>query len=168
MKRLLVLAVVAVFVAVVPASSAVATPPDRFPTGNTPVSFAAGDVCPFALSVEPVVDREVTTLHYDSQGNLRWISITGFLSARFTNTDAGKSMVINISGPGKITFLEDGTAVLDASGRWAFYNRSIDNPPSQLILNTGHVVLHQSPIPPNPVTIVQRTGRARNLCPALA
>ena len=168
MKRFVVLAVATCLLVVAQGGSALARPPIRFPTANQPVDFAAGVVCPFAFHVQPLVDREVTTLHFDSKGDLRWVAITGFLSVRVTNTDSGRSIDVNISGPGKITFRPDGTLVLKATGNWLLFQRSVDDPPNELLLNSGHVVLTMSPHPPGSVTIVQRTGSVRDLCPVLA
>jgi hypothetical protein len=168
MKRGAVLAAVSLLVVLIQSPSAVANPPVRFPTANQPVDFAAGLVCPFPIRAVPVVDREVTTLHFDSHGDLRWIGVTGFLSIRVTNTDSGRSLLVNISGPGKFTFRPDGTVVLKATGNWLLFQRSFDNPPNQLLLNSGHVVLAISPNPPGPATIVHRTGSSRDLCPVLA
>ena len=167
MKRFTFLAVTGLLLVFLQGGSAIAKPPIRFPTANQPVDFAAGEICPFGVHVQPFVDREVTTLHFDSHGQLRWIAITGFLSVRVRNTDSNRSITVNISGPGKITFRPDGTAVLKASGNWLFFQRSVDDPPNELLLNSGHALLVASPDPPNPVTIVRRTGTSQDLCQVL-
>ena len=167
MKRsVLFLLAAAVTVTLAPTGRAFANPPTRVPTLNQPVDFSAGDVCPFAVHVQPITDREVSTSHYDAEGNLRWIGVTGFLDVQVTNTDTGNSMLVNISGPGKFTFRSDGTVVLNAVGNWLLFQRATDSPPSEMLLNSGHILTTFSPT--GVATILHRTGSGQNLCGALA
>jgi hypothetical protein len=167
MRRFVVVAVAAFAVAFVLGGNAMANPPTRVPTANQPVDLAAGDVCAFNVHVQPVVDKEVSTSHYDADGNLRWIGVTGSLVVRVTNTDSGASALVNISGPGRFTFLPDGTVMLDATGNWLVFQRAIDTPSHEMLLNSGHMVVAFAPTPGNPATILQRTGHAENFCSEL-
>jgi hypothetical protein len=74
---------------------------------------------------------------------------------------------VNISGPGRFTFLPDGTLMLHATGNWLFFERAIDTPPNEMLLNSGHIVANLGSAPGDPVVIQQQTGHARNLCNAL-
>lgn len=167
MRKAVLLAAAVFVVALVPGGTALAYPPDRVPTANQPVDLAAGDVCAFNVHVEPVVDKEVSTSHYDSAGNLRWIGVTGRLIVEATNTDTGKSVRVNISGPGRFSFLPDGTLMLDATGNWLLFQRAIDTPSHEMLLNSGHIIANLGSAPGAPVVIQQRTGHASNLCNAL-
>jgi hypothetical protein len=84
---------------------------------------------------------------------------------RVTNLDTGTSRTENISGPGTITFLEDGTVVFKAVGNWLIFTLPTDNPPSVMFLNSGHVTISISP--DGILTVVSRTGHMEDLCAAL-
>jgi len=167
MRRAVLVAAAVFAVALIPGGTALAYPPDRVPTANQPVDLAAGDVCAFNVHVEPVVDHEVSTSHYDAAGNLRWIGVTGLLVVEATNTDTGASVRVNISGPGKFSFLADGSLILHATGNWLLFQRAIDTPSHEMLLNSGHIIANLGSAPGDPVTILQRTGHASNLCNAL-
>jgi hypothetical protein len=166
MKRLIGVAVSAGLLVMLPTSEAVAGKPIRIPTDNQSVEFAAGVVCPFAVGIEPVVDREVTTIFFDRDGKVTRIEITGSLVARIINRDTGASRIENTSGPGTITFLDDGTAVLKAVGTWLFFFRPIDHPASTMFINSGNMTLTISP--DGVITVVSRIGHMEDLCSALA
>jgi hypothetical protein len=96
-----VLAVVASAAVVV--SAAFADPPTRSPTGNGP--FTLSGLCSFDVQVTPLVDKEYTITFSDGA-----TIITGRLVERLTNATTGKSLVVNISGPGFVN--PDGTELV--------------------------------------------------------
>jgi hypothetical protein len=92
-----------------------ATKPDRVPAGNQSFTVGAGELCPFAIQWVPVVDREKFMVFYDRDGNFvrEWISGASF--TKLTNLDSGKSVILNTSGPGPLTF-NDGVLVIGGGG----------------------------------------------------
>lgn len=80
------------------------------------VTTTAGQVCPFALQQEVLVNQEYGIIFTDAAGQPTHIIITGRFVVRLTNLDSGNSMVLNASGPGTLTFNADGTLTLDAQG----------------------------------------------------
>jgi hypothetical protein len=75
--------------------------PVREPLVFEPITFDAGEVCPFAVTVETVANKEILKDFGDH------LIITGRLVARVTNDDTEKSVVLNVSGPAKVVFTED-------------------------------------------------------------
>jgi hypothetical protein len=99
MKRLLsfsaALAVVAASAAVL-ASGASADQPVRFPFSE-PDSFTLSGACSFDVQATLIANNQVET---DFSNGTTFI--TGRLVYQFTNATTGKSLVVNISGPGFI------------------------------------------------------------------
>jgi hypothetical protein len=167
MKRLFVMSLTVVAVALATAVAAWADKPDKFPAPGGSASFPAGFVCPFALSLEPVVDRATGTVHFDKQGDVRWFHGSGHLVYRYTNDDTGQSVDLNISGPGKQTEGSDGLLHFDGTGPWTLLFFPTDNPSSTALYIKGH--LHFTVDPSDgTLTLVSYTGTAENLCDLLA
>jgi hypothetical protein len=77
-------------------------------------------------------------------------------------------MDANISGQGVFRVHEDGSVTLHAHGHWLFFffpGQLGSGAPGQMFLNSGRVVLNQSP---EGDEIVKRTGHMRDVCAALA
>lgn len=83
------------------AGAAFSAGPVREPLEFEPVTFAAGEVCPFELTLDTVVSKEILKDFGDH------LIITGRLVALVTNDDTETSLVLNISGPAKVVFTED-------------------------------------------------------------
>jgi hypothetical protein len=85
--------------AVVFASAAYASKPDRFPVLNGP--FTISGSCTFDVQGEPIHANETVMVLTNPQGTE--FIITGALTVRLTNVATGKSIVVNASGPGFFT-----------------------------------------------------------------
>jgi len=166
MKRLLYASALAALIPMLPGSTALASQPTRSPTNNQSATFPAGVVCDFAVHIEPIIDKEVTTTFFDSAGNVTMVLITGDLVTEVSNVDKGTSLTVNISGPATITFLDDGTLVFDAVGSWLVATFPTDSPARVMFLNRGHIVFTIGPT--GVLTVVSRIGRVQDLCAALA
>ncbi len=87
-------AVVMLTVGAAPASAVERVPVES----GLPVTFAAGDVCPFQVTISEVeADLVQTTLPRDT------VLISGTLVVRVTNDATGESVVRDVSGPVTIT-----------------------------------------------------------------
>ena len=95
--------------------AAQATPPTRepLPAGD----FVLTGHCGFNIDVAFVQNNEILTTFFDSEGNVVRQRITGVLKARLTNlSDPDHSVLFNISGPGALRSLPDGTIEQTGSG----------------------------------------------------
>ena len=149
--------------------AAKATPPGYGPWETTfqgPITAPAGLVCSFAVRAEPVVEHLRVRYHYDDAGNVDGYEATGALVARITNLDTGASVQRNLSGPGTVVFYPDGSYDAVTNGNFLVFFLPGDTPSSQLLLSSGHTVLHGNP--DGTKTLVSSTGRSENLCETLA
>ena len=164
MQRLARLVAACAAAALTVATAAMADKPDRTPSQvDPPVTFPAGDVCPFELTLAELVDRSILTTHYDKAGNVRWEHSAGAVALRFTNESNGRSVDLNISGPGKITTGADGLVHIDATGLWALILFPTDSPASTALYIKGHT---HFTIDPNAgtLTLVSYKGTAKSIC----
>jgi hypothetical protein len=77
-----------------------------------PMSFAAGVVCPFPVTI--TLEAAHDWSRQESAGVVRG---SGRLVLRFTNDDTGATVVRNVSGPGSFTFDGGGNlTAIDVSG----------------------------------------------------
>ena len=162
-------AVLLVLLALLPASAALADKPTREPLpAPEPLEFAAGEVCAFPVRIEAVDSKNKAVTFTDEDGNPVRQIITGTLRMRVTNLATGESLVVNVSGPGFLTFTADGLATVTLGGRGLLFLRAgIDAPPAGVFLVSGRLVLAIGPA--GEVTeIVSRTGQLQDLCAALA
>ena len=116
----------------------VRTPPPPLYTEPIPLE----DVCPFPAEITYLTNKEVIKKFYDREGNLLRTLRTGALKVQVTNPDTGKSLVLNISGPG-VTYpggtpddTSDDTSI--NRGAWLYYFTS-DNTQGQ---GTGLILIH--------------------------
>jgi hypothetical protein len=145
-KRLCGSRVVLVAAALMIASGASADKPIKEPVPPSPVVFeGASAVCSFPVQVTYTAFKNFSITHLDKNGAIRWIGGAGRIVERITNLTNGKSVTLNASGPGKLTFNEDGSATLNGGGPWIVGYFAGDNPPLALILYRGHIVLNISP-----------------------
>lgn len=100
--------------ALVLASSATADKPIKEPSSAQPVTFEGPTaVCAFPVKVTYSAFDNFSITHLDKSGGVRWIGGAGRIVERVMNLTNGKSVAINASGPGKITFNADGSATID-------------------------------------------------------
>lgn len=160
-----VLAVLAAL-ATATAATALADKPDKNPSpGNPGVTFPAGFVCPFELTASDVVNDSTTTTHYDKQGGERWEHGSGRIVSRFAGN--GKSIDLNLSGPGKITFGDDGLLHVEGTGPWALLFFPGDSPSSTALYLKGHFHFTVDP-GTGALTLVSHTGSVQSICDMLS
>jgi hypothetical protein len=100
----------------------------------------------------------VTKSFYDQGGNLLRTLTTGALKVQVTNLDTGKSLVLNISGPG--VALPDGTLVTE--GSWLFFFPA-GNPQGQ---EPGLIAIHGR-TESNSTSFTVLSGHVEDICAAL-
>jgi hypothetical protein len=128
-------------------AAAVAVPtmaarPTREPLEYPPsFEFAAGDVCPFAVTVEVLTNREKVMTFVDSSGDVVRVVTTGSLVVRLSPSgEEDVSVTLKISGPVHQTFRADGTSTL------AYGGRSVSlYPPGTLVLTAGRAIVELDP-----------------------
>jgi hypothetical protein len=135
--------------------------PIREPVFAAPFEIPAGLACSFAVGFEFVVNKEFAkTFPPEPNGDVV-VLITGRLVQRLTNATTGKSITLNVSGPGRLTIHPDGSATLVAWGRSSnFFG------PGDAFLFSGRLVIE---IAPNGVgTPVDLSGHEEDICAALS
>jgi hypothetical protein len=138
--------------------------PTRSPLPAGPFEAPAGLFCSFGVLSEPVVNNQVVkTFPPEPNGDIVQLA-TGAFVARLTNTSTGKSITVNISGPGRFTIHPDGSATLEASGRWFF--AVVENAPFSAFISSGRAVL--SIAPDGTVTLVSQSGHVEDVCALLS
>lgn len=169
MKRLATI-FLATFALALAGVAGAAAEPDGYgpwePTYQGPITAPAGVVCPFTVTAEPVREDLRVRYHYDSAGNVDGYQATGQLIARITNEETGASVVRNLSGPGTVTFNPDGSYDAVVSGDFLVFFLGQDTPSHQLLLLSGHTILHGAPT--GEKTLVSNSGHVENLCETLA
>jgi len=169
MRRLMV---VAGLMALLVVPVAWADKPDRSPAPPfEPATAPAGVVCPFAVTVQDVVNNGTVTTHYDKLGDIRWEHTSGTLIWRFTNAETSDSVDLNISGPGKTTY-GDGFVYIDGSGPWALTFFPGDDagplgPAPGAFYIKGHVQFKVN-LGTGQLTLISYTGTATSICDMLA
>ena len=136
------------------------------PTFQGPITAPAGVVCPFEVTAEPVREDLRVRYHYDAGGNVDGYEASGQLVGRITNSATGASVVRNLSGPGTITFNPDGSYDAVVSGDFLVFFLAQDSPSNELLLLSGHTVLHGAPS--GEKTLVSTDGHTENLCETLS
>ena len=136
------------------------------PTFQGPISVAAGVVCPFAVSAEPVQEDLAVRYHYDDTGAIDAYEFKGPLLARITNDDTGASVVRSLSGFGTVTLNADGSYDALFEGGLLLFMGSGDSPANELLLLTGRTLLHGSPT--GAKAVVSASGQSEDLCKTLA
>jgi hypothetical protein len=151
----------------VPAQLASAGGPTRQPTNNQSGVLPAGFACTFALGVDVVTDREVTTTWpADPSGDVR-SHISGTLVLRLTNEDTGAAIVVNVSGPVDTVVHADGSQDIVFTGNSALVVPPGGTPPApDAILTSGRAVEHATP--DGQFTLVGVSGRTQDVCRRLS
>ena len=118
------------------------------------------------MFVETIVNNQVVkTFPAEPNGDIVQLA-TGAFVTRLTNTTTGKSITVNISGPGRFTIHPDGSATLEAWGRWNFFFIDAVNAGTKAIINSGRVVL--SIAPDGTQTLVSQSGHEEDVCVLLS
>ena len=116
-RRVLILSAVSLALAIAPAATAGKPTREVFPA----LPDAVLDQCGF-----PVLDHEegfgIVLSFTDEEGNLvRQISLAPGLRETLTNLDTGKTVVVNIAGPGHLDLNPDGSRSFTGTGPFLFY-----------------------------------------------
>jgi hypothetical protein len=128
MKRLVLMLGLALAAALLVPSVAAADQPIR--EGLPAEDFTIEGSCTFDVDVQILANNELITTFSDGRQ-----LITGALFVRLTNVETGKSIDLNISGPGFITPHEDGSVTFELSGRSLVFDVGF------LQLTSGPVIL---------------------------
>ncbi len=140
--------------------------PIRSPAVAGPFEVPAGAVCSFGVSGEVPVNKQVVkTFPPEPNGDVVQLATGAFVS-RLTNTSTGKSITVNISGPGRFTIHPDGSATLEAWGRWNFFFFDAVNAGTKAIINSGRIVL--SIASDGTQTLVSQSGHEEDVCTLLS
>lgn len=146
--------------------AALADPPTREPLVADPLSFGAGEVCSFPLTLSAERNRQQIISFSDGR-----INIVGSFWTRVTNDATGESIILNTSGPGFITPNPDGTVTLKVTGKSLFYFFPGDLGPGQpgALLNMTGLVVETLPADFSAILSFTHTGgTTENLCETLA
>jgi hypothetical protein len=138
--------------------------PTRSPLPAGPFEAPPGLLCSFGVLSEPVVNNQVIkTFPPEPNGDIVQLA-TGAFVTRLTNTSTGQSISVNISGPGRFVIHPDGSATLEASGRWFF--AAVENAPFSAFINSGHAVLSIGT--DGTVTLLSHRGHVEDVCGVLS
>ena len=148
------IAVAAVAALLVPTAAA-----DKPVTVPSPFPDSTGRYCAdFDVLVHATTNRGTT--HILSSGA---IMFTGALKVEVTNLDSGKTIALNISGPGRISTAGD---VLTGTGPWLFFGEAGffgPGSPPELSTNDGRFTIDLAD-----GSFISRIGRSVDLCRLLA
>jgi len=134
MRRSALAALVAAILLLGLATPAFAAGPSREPFPAATVQLAAGAVCAFPTTLEPVSNEYVIAFAD------RFI-VTGRLTVTVTNDLTGESIAANISGPGVFVPHDDGSLSVDGGGSWLIWTYVTDPIGPRLWLTNGRMHL---------------------------
>ena len=154
MKRLIFVICLAVAAALLVPSVAAADQPIR--EGLPAEDFTIQGSCAFDVDLQVLVNNEFITTFSDGRQ-----LITGALKVRLTNVETGKSIDLNISGPGFITPHEDGSVTFQLSGRSLVFDLGL------LELTSGPAILEIDPSG-TVVSYTKTSAATVDLCAVLA
>ena len=125
--------------------------------------------CPFAVHYDLTVNNEYQLVFTDAAGETTHIRTTGGLQATLSNPESGRSIHVNISGPGNLVLHEDGSTTLHSSGSWLFFWAPDQLGPGTegtMALTHGKIVVHTDADGFHQ-QILKRTGTSRDVCAIL-
>jgi hypothetical protein len=114
------------------------------------------------------VNREHGITFTDANGDPIRMITQGSLVVRLTNPENGKSIVLNISGPGELVFHADGSSTQTARGTWFlfFFEGQLGAGMSGTgFVNSGQVVFVNNA--DGTATILSQTGKMEDVCVTL-
>ena len=159
--KLVVVAIVGLFAAlIVPAAFADQPTIQRIPFADHLVSQSCG----FPVQIDAtgtVVDISST----DAQGNVHEFQAGPTAKATLTNLVTGKTIVVNNSGPGDLTFGADGSFTEVGTGLWLWTRLNPATLAPGIFLSQGRFVLSRSASGVRTITL---TGTTIDLCAQLA
>jgi hypothetical protein len=165
MKRSLRLVLLAVAAGLLSVPAALADKPARFPLPASPFQLPA-DICGFPVDFVPLQNKEYGKIFSNGV-----FAINGVLKAQYTNVDTGKSITLNISGPGTLTPQPDGTTLVTGRGASAIFffpGQLAPGSPGAIFLLHGQftelVDQNGNPIPGTFTT----TGHLQDICAMLS
>jgi hypothetical protein len=158
---------VGVVAALVFAATAGANPSTKEQAPPPPaVTFPAGTVCAFPVTFESVVNQLFFITFFDRENDFRFQIGAGYQILRVINETTHESMLINITGPGKVTAGADGSITIEGGGHWLVAFLPGDSPSSRLLLMDGRIMLNVSPA--GKLTLVSHEGTAQDVCASLS
>jgi len=165
-KRLL-LTVGVIVVAAALAPAALAAKPAKGPVLTSPLDFAAGELCPFGVSIRPVETNQFFLAF--SNGVL----VThGSFVVSVTNTDTQQTRYFNLPGMISFEFLDNGIVRATGTGPTLSYfptGAFLDNRPGSLIYTRGRAVeVDDFSGTPFIVSFDVLSGTSENLCVTMA
>jgi hypothetical protein len=146
-------------VALAATGAAFSAGPVREPVVFDPITFDAGEVCPFAVTIETVVNKEILKDFGDH------LIITGRLVALVRNDDTEKSVVLNVSGPAKVVFDEDSATQYGRGLGLNFFLPGDLGPEGALLWTRGPMIQRFSE---EGLEIVRMAPVVRDVCAMLA
>jgi hypothetical protein len=160
-RKLVVVAVVGLFAAlIVPAALAGKPTIQRVPFEDHYVSLACG----FPVQLD-ATGTALDISYTDELGNFHDFQAGPQVKQTMTNLVTGKTIVVNISGPGSYTFGVDGGFTLVGTGNWSWGRVNPANLAPGIFLTQGRFVLSVSGAG---VRTFTSTGTTTNLCAQLA
>jgi hypothetical protein len=129
--------------------------------------FTISGSCDFDVRVHTIENKEFIKSYFDDVGNLTRQIVNGRLVTELTNLETMESIVYNTSGPGFLTFFEDGSLDFVFGGRsllFFFPGEAEDLP--LMFVNSGQVTMHLDP--EGNVVGVDQVGHVEDVCAALA
>jgi hypothetical protein len=165
LRRSWLIAVVVAFAVILAGQPALAKGPIKEPAPADPITFDAGLVCSFPVTLEPVTNRQSIKIFENGR-----VMINGAFRTRVTNETTGASIVIGNSGPATITENEDGTITLKVRGRSLFFFFPGDlgpGRPGALLYMTGLVVEVAAADFSTIISFSHPHGTTQNLCETL-
>jgi hypothetical protein len=160
-RKLILVAIVGLFATlIVPAAFASQPTIQRIPFEDHFVSQSCG----FPVQLDAtgtVLDISYT----DELGNFHDFQAGPQVKQTMTNLVTGKTIVVNISGPGQYTFGADGSFTLVGTGLWSWTNRDPATLAPGMFLTQGRFVVS---ISASGVRTFTSTGTTINLCDQLA
>jgi hypothetical protein len=139
---------------------------NRTPLAETARSYAAGEVCPFPVTVTFPVNQEFITFLTNDTGTVVGATITGKLVARVTNVASGATTDRILTGLGTLTFGSDGSETIEVGGTIGIAFKAGDSPANEWDVVTGSSVLHIAA--DGTRTLVSSDGAIEDLCVTLA
>lgn len=165
MRRLIALLVPAFLLIPLSALPASAVEPVREPLFAE--DFVVEGSCDFPVFIDFLEQKEFITTYFDQDGNPIRQTITGRLTHNLTNLDTGKTIFYNVSGPGHITFFENGSVDFVLGGRSSvfFFPGDVEDLPL-FFVNSGQVTIHLDP--EGNLIGVDQVGHIEDVCQALS
>jgi hypothetical protein len=123
--------------------------------------FVIEGACEFDVLLHTVADESKAIIFGER------MIVTGKIKVRLTNVETGKTLDLNISGPGTFTFdEEDGTTTIKGGGPWLVWLLETDEGGPGIFLTRGHLTLVGDA--EFNVLAFEVRGHVTDLCAALA